>query len=95
MPKAHPPEFRRRAIELARAGGKAQSELARDLGISASCLRNWVAQADKDEGRQEGVSTGERRELVELRRKNRQLELENEILRKAAAYFGRDNVLPK
>jgi transposase len=49
MPKAHPPEFRRRAIELARAGGKAQSELARDLGISASCLRNGVAQADKDE----------------------------------------------
>jgi transposase len=95
MPKAHPPEFRRRAVELARAGGKPQSQLARDLGISASCLRNWVAQADKDEGRREGLSSGEQRELAELRRKNRQLELENEILRKAAAYFARDNVLPK
>lgn len=95
MPKARPPEFRRRAVELARAGGKPQSELARDLGISASCLRNWVAQADKDEGRREGVSTAERHELAELRRKNRQLEMENEILRKAAAYFARDNVLPK
>jgi transposase-like protein len=95
MPKAHPPEFRRRAVELARAGGKPQSELARDLGISASCLRNWVAQADKDEGRRDGVTSQERRELAELRRKNRQLELENEILRKAAAYFARDNVLPK
>jgi transposase-like protein len=95
MPKAHPPEFRRRAIELARAGGKPQSELARDLGISASCLRNWVTQADKDEGVKEGLTSTERRELAELRRKNRQLELENEILRKAAAYFARDNVLPK
>jgi transposase-like protein len=95
MPKAHPPEFRRRAVELARAGGKPQSELARDLGISASCLRNWVAQADKDEGRRDGVTSEERRELAELRRKNRALELENEILRKAAAYFARDNVLPK
>jgi len=95
MPKAHPPEFRRRAVELARAGGKPQSELARDLGISASCLRNWVAQADKDEGRRDGVTSQERRELAELRRKNRQLELENEVLRKAAAYFARDNVLPK
>jgi transposase-like protein len=95
MPKAHPPEFRRRAVELACAGGKPKSELARDLGISGSCLRNWVAQADKDEGRRDGVTSQERRELAELRRKNRQLELENEILRKAAAYFARDNVLPK
>ena len=70
MPKAHPPEFWRRAIELARAGGKPLSGLARVLGISAPCLRNWVAQADKDEGRKEGVSTAERRELAELRRKN-------------------------
>lgn len=76
-------------------GGKPQSELARDLGISASCLRNWGAQAGKNAGRNEGVTGAERRELAELRRKNRQLELENEILRKAAAYLARDNVLPK
>jgi transposase len=95
MPKAHPPEFRRRAVEVARAGGKPQSQLARDLGISAACLRGWVAQADKGEGRREGASMAERRELAELRRKNRRLELENEILRKAAACFARLNVLPK
>ena len=94
MAKAHPPEFWRRAVELARGGGKPQSELARDLGISASCLRAWVAQADKDEVRKDGVSSSEQLELVELRRKMWQLEVENEILRKAAAYFARDNVLP-
>jgi len=51
MLKAHPPEVRRRAVELAGAGGKSQPELARDLGISVSCLRSWVAQSDKDEAR--------------------------------------------
>jgi transposase-like protein len=60
MPKAHPPQFRRRAVELARAGGKPQSELARDPGISASCLRTWVAQADKDEGRRQGATSEQR-----------------------------------
>ena len=60
MPRAHLPEFRRRAIELARAGGRARSELARDLGISASCPRNRVAQADKDEGVTEGLTSTER-----------------------------------
>ena len=95
MPKAHPPEFRRRAVELARAGGKPQSQLARDPGISSSCLRDRVVQADKDEGRGEGATGGERREPAELRRENRRSEPEDEILRKAAACFARDNVLPK
>ena len=95
MPRPHPPEFRRRAIELARERPKPIAELAKDLGISESCLRGWVARADVDEGRREGVTSAERAELVELRRKLRVAEMEVEILRRAAAYFARENVLPK
>ena len=95
MPRPHPREFRRRAIELARERPKPIAELAKDLGISESCLRGWVARADVDEGRREGVTSAERAELVELRRKLRVAEMENEILRRAAAYFARENVLPK
>lgn len=93
MPRPHPPEFRRRAVELARLREKPVAEIARDLGISDSCLRNWMAQADVDDGTRPGLSSDERAELVALRRKNRVLELENEILKRAAAYFARENVL--
>lgn len=68
MPRPHPPEFRQRAVELARLRDKPVAEIAADLGISDSCLRNWMAQADVDEGRREGLSSRERDELVELRR---------------------------
>lgn len=95
MPRPHPPEFRRRAVELARLREKPVAELARDLGISDSCLRNWMAQADINDGTRPGLSTDERAELVALRRKNRVLELEVEILKRASAYFARENVLPK
>ncbi|MEU8310760.1 transposase, partial [Actinomadura sp. NPDC048955] len=91
----HPPEFRRRAVELARTGDKSVTALAKSLGISQSCLSNWIRQAAIDEGHLDGLSAGEQKELVELRRKARQLELENEILKRAAAYFARENVLPK
>lgn len=95
MPRPHPPEFRQRAVELARLREKPVAQLAEDLGISDSCLRNWMAQADVEEGRREGLSARERDELVELRREARTLKLENEILKRAAAYFARENVLPK
>jgi transposase-like protein len=95
MPRPHPPEFRRRAVELARERAKPVAELAKDLGISESCLRGWVTRADVEEGRREGTSSADRAELVELRRKLRVAEMENEILRRAAAYFARENVLPK
>ena len=95
VPPPHPPEFRRRAVELARTGNKSVSALAKSLGISQSCLSNWIRQAAIEEGDLDGLSAGEKKELAELRRKARQLELENEILKRAAAYFARENVLPK
>jgi len=89
MPPPHPPEFRQRAVELARRGDAPVAKIAEDLGISESCLRNWMrAGVPDDDG-------SERKELAELRRRNRLLEQENEILRRAAAYFARENVLPK
>jgi transposase-like protein len=95
VPAPHPIEFRQRAVELARTGDKSVVSLARDLGISVSCLRNWMAQADADQNGGIRLTSAEKKELSELRRRNRQLELENEILKRAAAYFARENVLPK
>ena len=95
MSRRYPPEFRQRAVELARQREQPLRQLASDLGISDQTLHNWVKQADIDEGRRAGLTTEERAELVRLRRANRLLEMENEILKRAAAYFARENVLPK
>jgi transposase len=95
MPRPHPPEFRQRAIELVRLKEKPIAKIAADLGISESCLRNWVHQADVDAGVTEGLSTDDRAELVRLRREVRVKDMEIEILKRASAYFARENVLPK
>jgi transposase len=95
MPAPHPPEFRARAVELARERAKPIAQIAKELGISESCLRNWLLQADVDSGRREGLTNDERAELVKLRREKRALEMEVEILKRAAAYFAKENVLPK
>ena len=95
MPAPKPAEFRKRAVELARQGDKPVAQIARDLGISESGLRRWMAQAEVDEGKREGLTTAEKQELVRLRRENRVLQTENEILKRAAAYFAKENVLPK
>ena len=95
MPAPHPPEFRQRAVELARLREKPIAQIAKDLGISESGLRRWMDQADIDEGHKEGLSTDERAELVRLRRDKRVLEMEIEILKRASAYFARENILPK
>ena len=94
MPAAKSPEFRRRALDLV-AGGEPVALVAKNLGISESCLRRWKSQSDVDTGRAGGLTSDEKRELVELRRKNRVLETEIEILKRASAYFARENVLPK
>lgn len=91
MPAPHPPEFRARAVELARERAKPVAVLATDLGISESCLRNWMVQADVDSGVREGLTKPEREELVRLRRENRVLRMEKEILGKAAAFFATEN----
>jgi transposase len=96
VPAPHPPEFRQRAVELARLGDTPVAALAKDLDIRESCLRNWMAQADADDnGSATRLTRAEKKELAELRRKNRQLEMENEIPTRAAAYFARENILPK
>ena len=95
MPAPHPPEFRKRAVELARLREKPIAHIASDLGISESCLRGWMKRADINEGNREGVTSDERAELVRLRRELRVKELEIEILKRASAYFARENVLPK
>ena len=95
MPAPHPHEFRRRAIELARLGEQPVAAVAKQLSISESCLRNWIAQADADErGSDSRLTSADKRELTALRRDKRRLEMENEILKRAAAYFARENVLP-
>ncbi len=95
MPAPHPPEFRRRAVALAPLREKPVTGIAKDLGISESCLRNWMSRADINEGRKEGLATEERAELIRLRRENRVQAMEIEILKRASAYFARENILPK
>lgn len=87
----YPPEFRREAVELARTGGKPIAQVARDLGVSGQTLHTWIKQGDDDAGRREGLSTEEREELRCLRRENRTLVQEREILKKAAAFFARES----
>ena len=94
MPAAKSPEFRRRALDLV-ASGEPVARVAKDLGISESCLRRWMSIDDVDAGRKDGMTSAEREELVALRRRNRVLEMEIEILKRASAYFARENILPK
>jgi len=95
MPKSHPPypeSFRRDAVALVRRGGKSIAEVAADLGVSGESLRQWVQQAKVDSGGGPPgeLTTEEREELRRLRRENKTLQMEREILRKAAAFFARE-----
>lgn len=94
MPKKFPPEFKRDVVAVARRGDLTVAEVAADFDISPESVRRWVRQADVDDGVRDGLTSAEQSELVQLRRKARRLEMENEILRRAAAYFAKD-ALPK
>jgi transposase len=94
MPKAFPPEFRRDVVAVARKGEAPVAQIAKDFGISESCLHRWLHLADVEDGVRPGTTTADSAELRELKRRNRVLEQENEILRRAAAFFARD-ALPK
>ena len=94
MPRSRPPypvEFRQEMVRLVRSGRKPE-ELAREYEPSSQTIRNWVAQSDRDEGRRDdGLTSAEREELRRLRRENRRLREEREILKKAAAWFAQES----
>ena len=94
MPKSHAPypdEFRKQMIDLVRSGRTPES-LAEEFEPTAQTIRNWVAQADRDEGRRsDGLTSDERDELSKLRGENRRLRQEREILKKAAAWFAKES----
>jgi len=92
MPAPHPKEFRDDVVAVARKGEASIAKLAADFGISESCLRNWMRQADVEDGVRPGTSVAENSELREAKRKIRLLEQENEVLRRAAAYLSQANL---
>ena len=94
MPKAFPPEFRRDVVAVARKGQAPASQIARDFGISESCLHRWLNAADVEDGHRPGVTSAEAAELREAKKRVRVLEQENEILRRAAAYLAKE-ISPK
>ncbi len=99
MPKSYSPEFRRRVIELCRAGGRRPREVAQELGVAEVTVYRWIGREEVDLGERSGVRSGERAELSEARARIKELEAELELTRKAAAIFdeqqGRRVVRPK
>jgi len=87
------PEYKAEVVGLVRDGGKAISAVSRDLGLTESAVRKWVARSEADAGRGDPkvLTTAEREELSQLRRENRQLRMEREILKKATAFFARES----
>jgi len=94
MPRTHaryPDEYRQQILELARAGRTAD-ELAKEFEPTAQTIRNWIKQSELDHGqRQDGLTSDEKAELARLRKENKQLRLEREILKKAAAWFAQES----
>jgi transposase len=92
MPKPYPIEFRDDVVAVARKGQAPLKQIAKDFGISEGCLHNWMKQVEVEDGRRRGVTDDERKELRELKKRNKLLEQENEVLRRAAAYLSQANL---
>jgi transposase len=93
MPRSrppYPPEFKAEAVRLYHTSGRSLQEVAGDLGVTANSLREWTRRAEVEDGSREGLTQAEREELSRLRRENRILKEEREILRKATAFFARE-----
>lgn len=87
----YPPEFKEEAIRLMRSSEKPMAQISRELDVAEQTLRNWRKQEEIDEGEREGITTEEREELSRLRKKVKVLEQEKEVLRKATAFFARED----
>jgi transposase len=94
VPKPYPKEFRDDVVNVARRRepGQTIKQIAADFGIAESCLRNWMRQADVEDGVKPGTTAAENTELREARQRIRLLEQENEVLRRAAAYLSQANL---
>lgn len=92
MPAAYPKEFRDDVVAVARRGDMSLKQVAKDFGIAESCLRNWLARDDVEAGTRPGVMKAENEDLKKARRRIKELEMENEVLRRAAAYLSQANL---
>jgi transposase len=92
MPKPYPKEFRDDVVAVARKGEAPLTQIAKDFGISEGCLSNWLKKADVENGKRPGQTDADRAEVRELKKRNRLLEQENEVLRRAAAYLSQANL---
>lgn len=92
MPAAYPREFRDDVVAVARKGELSIAQVAKDFGITESCLRNWLSRADVEAGIKPGVTRAENEDLKKARRRIKKLEMENEVLRRAAAYLSQANL---
>jgi transposase len=92
MPKPYPREFRDDVVAVARSGQAPFTQIAKDFGISVACLSNWLKKADIEDGNRPGITESEAAQVRELKKRNRLLEQENEVLRRAAAYLSQSNL---
>jgi len=92
MPKPYPQEFHADVVAVARKGQAPLNQIAKDFGISEGCLHGWMKKADVEDGNRPGVSEKQSGEVRELKKRNRLLEQENEVLRRAAAYLSQANL---
>jgi transposase len=84
------PEYKAEVVELIRSSGRSIAAVCRDMGLAETAVRKWVARADADSGRSNGMTSAERREIAELRRELRVVREERDILKRATAFFARE-----